>query len=76
MGLMSGLLSQVVHLPSQPGSLRSRLAVAGQDITRRLRGNKFHCSAETAATFFTLQDLIEFFDKYHAGHHQEALEVC
>lgn len=75
MGLMSGLLSQVVHLTSQQGSLRFRLAAKAADVSRRIDGNKFRCSDETYRTFRTLRHLLEFFDKYHAGDYVRALEV-
>lgn len=72
---MSRLLCQVVHLTSQPGSLRFRLAVKAYDVSRRIDGNKFCCSDETYRTFKTLRHLLEFFDKYHEGEYVKALEV-
>ncbi|KAK3908994.1 Nuclear pore complex protein Nup93 [Frankliniella fusca] len=75
MSLMSGLLSQVVHLTSQQGSLRFRLAAKATDVSRRIEGNKFRCSDETYRTFQTLRHLLEFFDKYHAGDYVKALEL-
>jgi len=75
MSLMSSLLSQVVHLVSQQGSLRFRLAAKAADVAYRIDGNKFRCSDETYRTFQTLRHLLDFFDKYHSREYVKALEV-
>ncbi|XP_067007700.1 nuclear pore complex protein Nup93 [Anabrus simplex] len=73
--LLSSLLCQVVHHMNKPGSLRSRLQDLAYSIIMRYEGMQLSCSPETASMFFTLRDLLLFFDQYHAQDYQQALET-
>lgn len=72
---MNTLLTQVVTQVSKEGSLRARLQKLAHEITTRYGGSEITASAETAATFYILKDLLVFFDQFHAEHHSQALEV-
>lgn len=71
---LSVLLSQIVHQPSKKGSLRDRLHATALAISQRYAGTEQHCDAQTLSTFTMLRDLVVFFDRYHAGEHQAALQ--
>lgn len=74
--LMSTLLSQVVaRIDSEPGSLRTRLSVYAQELSQRTIGIQHNCQTSTIATFFTLRDLLIFFDLYAQNQHQMALDT-
>jgi nuclear pore complex protein Nup93 len=75
LGLMTSMLSQVVHQVNRPGSLRSRLQELADNISSRYRGQQINSSPDTASTFFLLRDLLTFFDQYHAQEYHQALEV-
>ncbi|KDR10998.1 nuclear pore complex protein Nup93-like [Zootermopsis nevadensis] len=75
LGLMTSMLSQVVHQVNRPGSLRSRLQELADNITSRYRGQQINSSPDIASTFFLLRDLLIFFDQYHAQEYHQALET-
>nr|CAD7428199.1 unnamed protein product [Timema monikensis] len=75
LSLLVMLLSQVVHHPPKPGSLRSRLQEYSQVLSERYSGQPLSCSMETHSTFLVLRDLLNFFDLYHLKDYQHALEV-
>ncbi|RZF45349.1 hypothetical protein LSTR_LSTR002792 [Laodelphax striatellus] len=76
LSLMSTLLCQVVAKPdNEPGSLRSRLSMYAENISERYSGIQLNCSAETAATFYTLRDLIVFFNQFSNQQYHLALET-
>jgi nuclear pore complex protein Nup93 len=75
LGLMTSMMSQVVHQVNRPGSLRSRLQELADIITSQYRGQQINGSPDTASTFFLLRDLLVFFDQYHAREYHQALEV-
>lgn len=68
------LLSQIVHQPKKEGSLRDRLHATALVISDRYAGTEQHCDTQTLTTFKMLRDLVTFFDCYHAGEHQAALQ--
>ncbi|KAJ6638477.1 Nuclear pore complex protein Nup93-1 [Pseudolycoriella hygida] len=72
---LSILLSQVVHQPSTPGSLRERLHLMADDLARRYTGFKINCDPQIMSTFTTLRDLVTFFDCYHEKKYELALET-
>nr|CAD7265122.1 unnamed protein product [Timema shepardi] len=75
LSLLVMLLSQVVHHPPKPGSLRSRLQEYSEVLSERYSGQPLSCSMETHSTFLVLRDLLNFFDLYHLKDYQHALEV-
>ncbi|XP_066595874.1 nuclear pore complex protein Nup93-like [Prorops nasuta] len=75
LNLMCTLLAQVVSQKSTPGSLRARLQVTANEISLRYQGTAIKATAETAAAFYTLRDLMVFFDRYHNDQYQSALRT-
>lgn len=69
------LLSQVVHQPNKPGSLRARLQQLALEFTDRYAGAEKNCDPQTWSTFSLLRELVLFFDHYHNRNYQPALEV-
>lgn len=73
---MSTMLCQVVsRIDNEPNSLRSRLAAYADNITNRYSGIQLKCEQGTQATFYTLRDLLKFFDYYGQKLYPEALGV-
>lgn len=73
---LSILLSQIVHQPPKKGSLRDRLHATAVAISQRYAGtDQQHCDAQTMSTFVMLRRLVTFFDQYHGGEHQAALQT-
>ncbi|XP_046606302.1 nuclear pore complex protein Nup93-like isoform X1 [Neodiprion virginianus] len=75
LSLMCSLLAQVVSQKSTPGSLRSRLQDTANDISFRYQGTAIQAPAESVAAFYTLRDLMVFFDQFHSEQHQNALRT-
>ncbi|KAJ9586210.1 hypothetical protein L9F63_020150, partial [Diploptera punctata] len=75
LGLMTTMLSQVVHQVNAPGSLRSRLQELADNIIMRYRGQQINSSPDTASSFFLLRELLTFYNQYHAKEYQQALET-
>lgn len=75
LNLMCMLLAQVVSQKDTPGSLRSRLQTAATEISLRYQGIAIQASAELVAAFYTLRDLMVFFDQFHNEQFQSALRV-
>lgn len=74
--LMCTLLSQVVaRVDAEPGSLRTRLSVYAQELSQRTSGIQHNCQTSTIATFYTLRDLLIFFDQYAQEQHRLAMDV-
>uniref|UniRef100_A0A1B6CIL9 Nuclear pore protein n=1 Tax=Clastoptera arizonana TaxID=38151 RepID=A0A1B6CIL9_9HEMI len=74
--LMSTLMSQVVsRVDNEPGSLRARLSNYADNITNRYFGVQLKCDQGTQAAFYTLRDLLKFFDLYAKNIYPEALEI-
>ncbi|KAK0095819.1 hypothetical protein PV326_007293 [Microctonus aethiopoides] len=75
LSLMCTLLAQVVSQKDIPGSLRSRLQCMAAEISLRYQGIAIQVSAELVAAFYTLRDLMVFFDQYHNELYQTALRT-
>lgn len=75
MRYLSILLSPVVHQTGKKGSLRERLYVKAVEFSERYTDTDLHCDSNIRATFYTLRDLIKFFDEYHEQKYQLALET-
>lgn len=73
--LMCTLLAQVVSQKSTTGSLRSRLQIMANEISLRYQGIPIQVPAELIAGFYTLRDLMVFFDQFHNDQHQTALRT-
>lgn len=72
---MNIMLTQVLTQVNKPGSLRSRMQYLAHNISQRYSGHEYTCSPETVSVFFILRDLMTFFDQYHEGQYNEALNV-
>lgn len=74
--LLCVLLSQVVHLSPQDGSLRDRLALKVREIADRYEREGYdNCNPCEVTSFKSLRDLLIFFDNYHGKQYKEALKV-
>lgn len=73
--LMCTLLAQVVSQKSTSGSLRSRLQLMANEISLRYQGIAIQVPAELIAGFYTLRDLMVFFDQFHNEQYQTALRT-
>lgn len=72
---MSILMSPVVHQTGKKGSLRERLFTKSIEYSKRYADTELHCDSNIRATFFTLRDLVVFFDAYHEQKFDMALET-
>ncbi|XP_001607183.1 nuclear pore complex protein Nup93 [Nasonia vitripennis] len=75
LSLMCVLLAQIVSQKSNSGSLRSRLQATASEISARYQGLPIQAPAESVAAFYTLRDLMVFFDQYHNDQYQNALRT-
>jgi hypothetical protein len=75
MGLMTSMMSEVVHEVNQPGSLHTCLQQLADSITSRYDQQQIIISNDTATAFFLLRELFKFFDQYHAREYHQVLEV-
>ncbi|KAI4502766.1 hypothetical protein M0802_001810 [Mischocyttarus mexicanus] len=75
LSLMCTLLAQVVSERGTPGSLRTRLQATANDITSRYQNISIQASAELLASFYTLRNLMVFFDQYYNEQYQSALRT-
>ncbi|KAK3579843.1 hypothetical protein CHS0354_015256 [Potamilus streckersoni] len=73
--LLNHLLSQVVTQPSAPLSNKDRLKTLAHSIAERYRGQGLESTKSNTSSFYLLLDLLTFFDLYHEGSHEQALEV-
>ncbi|KAH8342988.1 nuclear pore complex protein Nup93-1 [Drosophila kikkawai] len=73
--LVCSLLSQVVHQPSRPGSMRERLTHVIQRLDASLVERKTDVQSHVMITYTTLARLMEFFDLVHAGKTRLASEI-
>lgn len=71
----SVMLSQVVHQPNKPGSLRERLQLKAHELANRYNSYDINCEAQIINTFNLLRDLATFFDQYHDNNFMYATEV-
>ncbi|KRT79461.1 hypothetical protein AMK59_8427, partial [Oryctes borbonicus] len=74
LSLFCTLLSQVVHLPPQEGSLRNRIHSRVRELYSRYCSDGFKCPPNIVASFTALKDLLVFFDHYHAKQYMMALK--
>ncbi|XP_020602897.1 nuclear pore complex protein Nup93-like [Orbicella faveolata] len=73
--ILNKLLSQVVSTSSGLQSPRDRLQTLAVDLAQRYRTLGHTASQSRTSTFFLLLDLMQFFDLYHAGQLDTALDV-
>uniref|UniRef100_A0A8C4NAP7 Nuclear pore complex protein Nup93 n=1 Tax=Eptatretus burgeri TaxID=7764 RepID=A0A8C4NAP7_EPTBU len=73
--LMSRLLSPLVAAPGAPHSNRDRLKTAALEIADRYRTLHVGTDKALSTTFYLLLDLITFFDEYHAGQVDRAIDI-
>lgn len=69
------MLSQVVHQPSKPGSMKERLQQLTMEISERYRSIEINCDPQILKTFNVFKSLMAFFDCYHSAKHEDALEI-
>lgn len=73
--ILNKLLSQVISASSGLQSPRDRLQTLAVDLAQRYRTLGHSASQSRISTFFLLLDLMQFFDLYHAGQQDTALDV-
>ncbi|XP_051169702.1 nuclear pore complex protein Nup93-like [Leptopilina boulardi] len=73
LSIMCMLLAQVVSQKAEVNSLRSRLHEAATDMSIRYQGMAIQAPSELVAAFYTLRDLMVFFDQFHNEQYQSAL---
>ncbi|KAH8254886.1 hypothetical protein KR038_007338 [Drosophila bunnanda] len=73
--LMCSLLSQVVHQPPRPGSMRGRLRYIIQRLDSALIDRKTDVQAHVLITYTTLSRLMDFFDLVNDEKGREASEI-
>ncbi|XP_052858066.1 nuclear pore complex protein Nup93-1 [Drosophila gunungcola] len=73
--LVCSLLSQVVHQPSRPGSMRERLGAVTQRMDAALADRKTNVEAHVIVTYTVLSQVMEFFDLFHAGESRLASKI-
>ncbi|XP_014473557.1 PREDICTED: nuclear pore complex protein Nup93-like [Dinoponera quadriceps] len=75
LSLMCTLLTQVVSQRGVPGSLRTRLQTTAMDISTRYKDAAIQAPSEVVSSFYTLRDLMVFFDQFHNEQYQSALRT-
>ncbi|XP_006820413.2 nuclear pore complex protein Nup93-like [Saccoglossus kowalevskii] len=73
--LLNKLLSPLVSTPNSPQSTRDRLKNLSLSIAERYHAHGHHASQLVTPTFFLLLDLVTFFDHFHSGNLDEAMEI-
>jgi len=73
--LLNKLLAQVIAAPPVPESRRDRLQREAVAVAKRYKSLGVSGGREATATFFLLLDLATFFDLFHAGKHDQALDT-
>lgn len=73
--LLNGLLSPLVPNSDQAHSDRVRLKELALNLAHRYRSLSIELSSDLQSTFYVLLDLLTFFDQYHMGRYDAALEV-
>ncbi|XP_033164864.1 nuclear pore complex protein Nup93-1 [Drosophila mauritiana] len=69
------LLAHVVHLPTLGGSLRERLGLEAQRFNQLLASDSIDVEPKMKSSFVLLQDLLIFFNFYHEGKLNAALDL-
>lgn len=75
LNLLCSLLSQVVQLPPQAGSLRDRLQQKSNELAERYEREGYRSSANIVISFLKLKDLLTFFNYYHSKQYNLSLKV-
>ncbi|XP_070536264.1 nuclear pore complex protein Nup93-like [Ptychodera flava] len=73
--LLNKLLSPLVSAPSSPQSTRGRCKDLALAIAERYHSQGHRGSQATTQTFYLLLDLISFFDYFHSGNLDDAMDV-
>ncbi|XP_042196200.1 nuclear pore complex protein Nup93 isoform X1 [Callorhinchus milii] len=73
--LMNRLLSPVIPQVSAPQSNKERLKNMALSVAERYRSQGITADKSIDSTFYLLLDLITFFDEYHGGHIDRAIDV-
>ncbi|XP_077993570.1 nuclear pore complex protein Nup93-like [Glandiceps talaboti] len=73
--LLNKLLSPLVSAPSNPQSARDRYKNLALAVAERYHSKGIQGSQATTKTFYLLLDLITFFDHFHNGNLEEAMDV-
>ena len=73
--LLNKLLAQVVTQPNVAESRRDRLQRQALEIAKRYSAIGHTASKDPTAAFFLLLDIMTFFDAYHAGKSDDALNI-
>eukprot|EP00058_Branchiostoma_floridae_P008695 XP_002594183.1 hypothetical protein BRAFLDRAFT_275527 [Branchiostoma floridae] len=73
--LLNKLLCQVVSQPPAPQSDRDRLKALAVGIAERYQTQGHSGAQLEASTFFLLLDMVTFFDHYHTGQLDQALDI-
>lgn len=69
------MLSQVVHQPSKPGSVKERLRMITMEVSERYRSMEINCDPQVLKTFNVFKTLMAFFDCYHESKYDDALDI-
>lgn len=72
--LMITMLSQVVHLQKEYGSLRDRLEFLSEAMYNRYAAEGFKCPQKIVDSFTYLKKLLDFFNNYHSKQYNAALK--
>lgn len=75
LNLLCSLLSQVVQLPPQAGSLRDRLQQKSGELSERYDREGYRSSMNIVISFLKLKDLLTFFNYYHSKQYNLALKI-
>lgn len=73
--LVCSLLSQVVHQPPRPGSMRERLGEVIKQLDAALAERKTDVEAHVIVTYTVLSQVMEFFNLHHAGESRLASDI-
>ncbi|EZA58757.1 hypothetical protein DMN91_008762 [Ooceraea biroi] len=73
--LMCTLLTQVVSQKGSPDSRRTRLQATAMDISTRYKDIAIQAPSEVVSSFYTLRNLMVFFDQFHNEQYQSALRT-
>ncbi|XP_060518052.1 nuclear pore complex protein Nup93 [Cylas formicarius] len=72
---LCSMLSQVVHLENEEGTLRGRLQEKAVVFADRFCREGYNCSSSLMISFLKLKELLIFFNLYHAKEYPQALKV-
>ncbi|XP_033172157.1 nuclear pore complex protein Nup93-1 [Drosophila mauritiana] len=73
--LVNALLAQVVHQPTQNGSVRNRVGIFIKRLDAALTVRKSDLEPQVVVTYTVLTQVKEFFDLYYKGALRAALEI-